>query len=170
MSKAAVPDILRMCRGLGWKIALAESCTGGMLAAALTDVAGASDSFDRGFVTYSNRAKQDLLGVSQETLAAFGAVSEQVALEMAQGAAKSAGADLALAITGVAGPGGSDSKPEGLVCFALVQGDEAPLTVTREFGAIGRDRVRKSAVRTALTMLINTIRTAAGEDYDASSR
>lgn len=170
MSKTTVPDILHLCKTLGWKITVAESCTGGLLAAALTEIAGASDVFDRGFITYSNGAKTDMLGVDPATLARFGAVSEQVALEMAQGAAAAAGADLAISITGIAGPGGSDHKPEGRVCFALVQSHAPPKCLTREFGAIGRAKVRKNAVHTALTMLINAARTAAGQDYDTSDR
>lgn len=169
MSKAAIPDILNMCRELGWRIAVAESCTGGLLAAAITEVPGSSDVFDRGFVTYSNRAKMELLGVKSETLEAFGAVSAEVAVEMAVGAAKNANADLAVSITGIAGPGGSDNKPEGRVCFALVQGNNPPFVQVREFGAIGREKVRKASVRTAITSIINTVRTAADKDYDASA-
>ncbi len=170
MANLAVPDILQMCRKLGWKIAVAESCTGGLLAAALTEVAGSSDVFERGIVCYSNAAKTAVLGVSNEKLDEFGAVSPEVALEMARGIARTSQADLVISITGVAGPGASENKPEGRVCFALIQGDNPAECLTREFGAIGRDKVRKSSVRCALTMLINTARTAAGQDYDASFR
>ncbi|MFC3117972.1 CinA family protein [Jhaorihella thermophila] len=110
-------DILDLARERGIMIATAESCTGGMVAAALTDIAGSSDVFERGFVTYTNRAKTELLGVRPETLTAHGAVSEQVAREMADGALARAPVQLAVAITGIAGPGGSEHKPEGRVCF-----------------------------------------------------
>ena len=101
-----VADLLSLARNWGYRIATAESCTGGMVAAALTDIAGSSDVFDRGFVTYSNQAKIDMLGVSPETLADHGAVSEQVAVEMAIGALAHSTADLAVSVTGIAGPGG----------------------------------------------------------------
>ena len=132
---------------------MAESCTGGMLAAALTDIAGSSDVFDRGFVTYSNAAKIDMLGVNPDTLAAFGAVSEPTAREMAEGARTHSLADLSVSITGIAGPGGSEFKPEGRVCFGLAQNGKPTLTETIEFGAIGRAEVRKAARDHALGML-----------------
>src|SRR5690606_21805659 len=106
-------EVLARARAAGLRIATAESCTGGMVAAALTDVAGSSDVFDRGFVTYSNAAKEAMLGVSAATLAAHGAVSEEVAREMAEGALSHSLAGLAVSITGIAGPGGSEFKPEG---------------------------------------------------------
>ena len=112
-------DIIQTARDKGLRIATAESCTGGMVSAALTDIAGSSAVFERGFVTYSNQAKIDLLGVSPETLAAFGAVSNEVAREMALGAKTRAGVEMAVSITGIAGPGGSAHKPEGRVCFGL---------------------------------------------------
>ena len=114
-----VAAILERARAAGVRIATAESCTGGMVAAALTDIAGSSDVVERGLVTYSNAAKRELLGVRAETLAAHGAVSEQVAREMADGALARAPVGLAVSITGIAGPGGSEFKPEGRVCFAL---------------------------------------------------
>ena len=110
-----VAGLLQKARYWGITIATAESCTGGMVAAALTDVAGSSDVFDRGFVTYSNAAKIAMLGVSATTLDTYGAVSEEVAQEMAEGALTQSGAQLAVSITGIAGPGGSDYKPEGRV-------------------------------------------------------
>lgn len=140
-------EILRLARGL--RLTTAESCTGGMLAAALTDLPGSSDFFDRGYVTYSNAAKVQMLGVSPQTLAEFGAVSEQVALEMARGA----GGDLAVAITGIAGPGGSDFKPEGRVCFATADHLGARAE-TVEFGALGRDQVRLAARDHALGLIL----------------
>lgn len=148
--------ILAAARALGWHIATAESCTGGMVAAALTDVAGSSAVFDRGFVTYSNAAKTQMLGVAPDTLAAHGAVSEPVAREMARGARDRAGVDLAVAITGIAGPGGSEFKPEGRVCFAVAT-VEGVTAETVEFGALGRDRVRAAATRHALTLLARAL-------------
>lgn len=148
----SVDDILSAARTKGWRIATAESCTGGMVAAALTDVAGSSDVFDRGFVTYSNAAKIAMLGVSPQTLGEYGAVSEAVALEMATGAQTAAGVALAVAITGIAGPGGSAFKPEGRVCFAIATPDST-YAETVEFGARGRARVRAAATDHALGML-----------------
>ncbi len=145
--------LLARARARGATIATAESCTGGLLAGAITGVAGASDLFGYGFVTYSNDAKQDLLGVQAETLLQWGAVSEQVAREMAEGARARSGAGLALAITGIAGPGGSDHKPEGRVCFALARAGSCH-SETVEFGPRGRGAVRAAAVRHALEMLI----------------
>jgi nicotinamide-nucleotide amidase len=146
-------EVLAALRHRGWRLATAESCTGGLIAAALTEVAGASDVFDRGFVTYSNAAKIDMLGVSPATLAAHGAVSEQVAAEMAQGALGRSEAQIALSVTGIAGPGGSDHKPEGRVCFGLAHGDRV-LTETIEFGAPGRSAVRAAARKHGLTMIL----------------
>ncbi|WP_284265728.1 CinA family protein [Roseicyclus amphidinii] len=150
MTAAEVLDALRR---RGWRLATAESCTGGMIAAALTEVPGASDVVDRGFVTYSNAAKTEMLGVRPATLQAHGAVSEPVAAEMAQGALARAHAEIAVSVTGIAGPGGSDHKPEGRVCFGLAHGGRV-LTETREFGAIGRAEVRAAALRHALAMLL----------------
>ena len=147
-------DVLEALRRRGWKLATAESCTGGMIAAALTDVAGSSDVFERGFVTYSNASKTDLLGVRPETLATHGAVSEAVAAEMASGALDRSQAQIAVSVTGIAGPGGSEHKPEGRVCFGLASGRKV-LTETREFGAIGRAEVRAAALRHALTMVLS---------------
>lgn len=148
----SVAPLLAAARARGWRIATAESCTGGMVAAALTDVAGSSDVFDRGFVTYSNAAKIAMLGVSPQALEAYGAVSEAVARQMATGARTAAGVDLAVAITGIAGPGGSDFKPEGRVCFAIAT-PESSHTETVEFGALGRAEVRAAATAHALGML-----------------
>lgn len=150
MSLAA--QVLDAARRRGLMIATAESCTGGLVAAALTDVAGSSDVVDRGFVTYSNAAKQDMLGVRTETLARHGAVSEQTAAEMAEGALARSTAGLAVATTGIAGPGGSDHKPEGRVCFGLADAS-GTRTETIEFGAIGRHRVRAASVEHALQLL-----------------
>ena len=145
-------EVLDAARAAGAMIALAESCTGGMLAAALTDPAGASDVLDRGWVVYSNASKVAELGVTDATLAAHGAVSEEVALEMATGARRQAGVAVALSITGIAGPGGSESKPEGRVCFGLATAEGARAW-TVEFGARGRGAVRAAAVDEALRAL-----------------
>ena len=150
-------EILQAARYWGHRIATAESCTGGMVSAALTDVAGSSDVFDRGFVTYSNAAKQEMLGVSAETLAAHGAVSEAVAREMAEGALAHSAAVLAVSITGIAGPGGSEFKPEGRVCFGLALRGRATRVETVEFGAKGRDKVRRAARDHALSLLAGAL-------------
>ncbi len=151
MTKAV--EVLDRYRDAGRRIAVAESCTGGLLAGALTDPPGASDVFERGFVTYSNAAKIDLLGVSPETLTVYGAVSHEVAREMAKGALARSAADTALSITGVAGPGASDHKPEGQVCFGLALAGGSVWSETRDFGAIGRAKVRAASVAHALTLL-----------------
>ncbi|WP_028028479.1 CinA family protein [Gemmobacter nectariphilus] len=147
-----VASLLDLARKAGVMIATAESCTGGMVAAALTDVPGSSDVVDRGFVTYSNAAKQDMLGVGAQTLAAHGAVSEEVAAEMAAGALAHSRAGLAVSITGIAGPGGSEFKPEGRVCFGLAS-PSGVWTETVEFGALGRGLVRAAARDHALRLL-----------------
>ena len=145
--------ILDLARRQKLRIATAESCTGGMVAAALTDTPGSSDVMDRGFITYSNAAKVEMLGVSSDTLMAHGAVSEQVAAEMADGALARSGADLTVAITGIAGPGGSEHKPEGRVCFGLARKGLKTMTETQEFGARGRDEVRRLSRDHALALL-----------------
>lgn len=144
--------ILAAARARGWRIATAESCTGGMVAVALTDIAGSSDVFDRGFVTYSNAAKEQMLGVRATTLDTHGAVSEPVAAEMAAGALAHAHADLAVSITGIAGPGGSGFKPEGRVCFGIATAT-GTITETVDFGALGRAKVRIAARDHALALL-----------------
>lgn len=149
----SVAAILQAARARGILIATAESCTGGMVSAALTDVAGSSAMFDRGFVTYTNAAKIQVLGVRAATLEAHGAVSEQVAAEMAQGALNQSAATLAVSITGIAGPGGSEHKPEGRVCFAIATPDRCT-TQTVEFGALGRAQVRQAARDHALGVLL----------------
>ena len=146
--------LLAAARAARARIATAESCTGGMVAAAITDVPGSSDIFDRGFVTYSNGAKRAMLGVRAETLLAHGAVSEQVAREMAEGALARSDATLAVAITGIAGPGGSEFKPEGRVCFGLARRGAPVQVETVEFGALGRPNVRAAARDHALQLLI----------------
>lgn len=145
-------EILEMAKARGVMIATAESCTAGMVAAALTDLAGSSAVFERGFVTYTNLAKIEMLGVRQDTLDAHGAVSEDVADEMARGALARSAAQLSVSLTGIAGPGGSEHKPEGRVCFGLA-GPRGCQTETVEFGALGRGEVRAAARDHALGLL-----------------
>lgn len=146
-------ETLAACRARGQRLATAESCTGGLVCATLTEVPGASDVVLCGFVTYSNEAKERMLGVRGETLQAHGAVSEEVAREMAEGALARSSADIAISITGIAGPGGSEHKPEGRVCFALaIRGGETA-AVTRDFGARGRSAVRLASTLLALQAL-----------------
>ena len=134
----------------GVMLATAESCTGGWVAQAVTAISGSSDWFERGFVTYSDAAKQEMLGVSADTLAEHGAVSEHTAREMAAGALAHSRAQVAVAITGVAGPGGgSPEKPVGMVCFAWAVKDRAPSAQTRHFKG-NRESVRRQSVIFAL--------------------
>lgn len=151
-------DLLAAAGVAGLTVATAESCTGGGVAAAITDIAGSSAVFERGFVTYSNAAKQEMLGVRAGTLEAHGAVSEEVAREMAEGALARSGAGIAVAVTGIAGPGGSGFKPEGRVCFALARRGAATVAETVEFGAIGRAAVRAASVEHALRLLLAAAR------------
>ncbi len=146
--------VLNKCRAASLTVATAESCTGGLVAGALTEIAGSSDVVDCGFVTYSNGAKQRLLGVPAATLARHGAVSVQTAAAMAKGALKKSKADLAVAITGIAGPGGgSKGKPVGLVYFAAASRGGRLIARQRLFGKIGRSRVRQKSVVQALALL-----------------
>lgn len=149
--------LLARARAHGIMIATAESCTGGLIAGAITEVPGSSDIFDRGFVTYSNAAKCAMLGVTPESLESHGAVSEAVAREMAGGALWHSDADLAVSVTGVAGPGASGAKPEGRVCFGLARTGLAVQTQTMEFGALGRSAVRHATVDYALDLLIQAL-------------
>jgi nicotinamide-nucleotide amidase len=153
----SIAELLETAKARGLMITTAESCTGGMVAAALTDVPGSSAVVERGFVTYSNAAKEEMLGVRGETLRAHGAVSEEVAREMAQGALARSGAQIAVSITGIAGPGGSEHKPEGRVCFGLAQGGHDTRVETVEFGALGRDAVRRAARDHALALLAGAV-------------
>jgi nicotinamide-nucleotide amidase len=146
--------LLEMCRAKGLKIATAESCTGGLVAALLTSVAGSSDVVDCGFVTYSNDAKQRMLGVSAEILAQFGAVSRECAIAMAEGALANSNVDLAVAVTGIAGPGGGTAaKPVGLVHFSCARKGLAAIHQVERFGDIGREAVRVASVAVALALL-----------------
>jgi nicotinamide-nucleotide amidase len=146
--------VIERARASGLMIATAESCTGGLVAGLLTAVPGSSAVVDRGFVTYSNDAKEEMLGVSPATLERVGAVSAETAAEMATGALAHGRARLAVSITGIAGPGGgSADKPVGLVHFGLAR-DGAPVrTVERRFGDLGRDAVRLAGVEQALRLL-----------------
>jgi len=155
------PEVLALADGLrrrGWHLATAESCTGGLIAAACTAVAGSSDWFERGFVTYSNAAKIEMLGVDPGLIAAHGAVSEAVAQAMARGAVERAGVELGVAVTGIAGPGGATpGKPVGLVWLAVaLRGTDAQIQVRAERLQLGGDRsaVREQTVRQALKRLL----------------
>lgn len=150
-------QIITQATAKGLMVATAESCTGGLVAGALTDVAGSSAVVDRGFVTYSNAAKTALVGVSVDLLAAHGAVSEPVARAMAEGAVARSDATVSVAITGIAGPGGgSDDKPVGLVHFAAA-GPAGVVHAEHRFGDIGREPVRLASVKVALEMLLGRI-------------
>lgn len=138
-------------------IATAESCTGGRIAGAITDVAGSSAVFDRGFVTYSNGAKMQMLGVTAQVLQDHGAVSEPVAQQMAEGALHRSDATLAVSVTGIAGPGCSDHKPEGRVCLGIAQTGRPTHVETIDFGALGRAAVRQATVDYALDLLIEAL-------------
>jgi nicotinamide-nucleotide amidase len=152
--RAAAKRVLELSRARGLKIATAESCTGGLVAGALTEIAGSSDVVDRGFITYSNEAKQQMLGVPAATLKRHGAVSSQTAAAMAKGALRNSPADIAVAITGIAGPGGgSKEKPVGLVYFAAASRDGPHVARSRRYGKIGRRSVRERSVAEALALL-----------------
>lgn len=151
---AAAEAVLTAFRAKGWTLATAESCTGGLVAGALTAVPGSSDVVDRGFVTYSNAAKIAMLGVPEATLAAHGAVSPETACAMAEGARAAAGVSAAVATTGVAGPGGgSAEKPVGLVHFACARPDGTTRHCEMRFGDLGRAEIRRRSVLVALSLL-----------------
>jgi nicotinamide-nucleotide amidase len=153
-TRTLAETVLDLCRRRSWRLATAESCTGGMIAAALTDIAGSSDVVERGFVTYSNDAKTDLLGVPAALIARFGAVSEPVARAMVEGAIARAPVELAVSVTGVAGPGGgSAEKPVGLVHFGASRKGGPVVTEHRLFTG-DRDSVRAQATRRALELMI----------------
>lgn len=151
-------EVLGANRAQGKRLAVAESCTGGLVAGALTEIPGSSDVFDRGWVTYSNEAKTELLGVSSEIIDTFGAVSIAVAWAMAQGALERSDADVAVAVTGIAGPdGGSEKKPVGTVVFARARRGADPKEIVADqhhFGDLGRSEIRRQAVRCALELLM----------------
>jgi nicotinamide-nucleotide amidase len=146
--------LIGLYRARGLKIATAESCTGGLVAGLLTEIPGSSAVIERGFVVYSNEAKQELLDVPARTLAAYGAVSEQTARAMAQGALDHSHADFAVAVTGLAGPdGGTQEKPVGLVHFACAGAKGGVVALERRYGALSRAAIRLASVDTALNML-----------------
>jgi nicotinamide-nucleotide amidase len=154
-TQAAASALLDLCKAKKLMVATAESCTGGLVAGALTDIAGSSAVVDRGFVTYTNEAKHQMLGVPNDTLNTFGAVSRETAEAMVRGALGHADADLVVSITGIAGPGGgSAGKPVGLVHFAAGARDGRLIHQERRFGDLGRTEVRRLSVLEALAMLI----------------
>ena len=156
--EASATAVIQAALKAGVMVATAESCTGGLVSGALTAIAGSSAVLDRGFVTYSNEAKGEMLGVSKDLLARFGAVSEPVARAMALGAVERSRASAAVSITGVAGPGGgSEEKPVGLVHFAAAGPSGAVVHVERRFGDIGREAVRLESVRVALALLLEAV-------------
>jgi nicotinamide-nucleotide amidase len=151
---AAAAHLLEACRARGLMLATAESCTGGLVAAALTEIAGSSAVFDRGFVTYSNEAKTAMLGVPAELIAEHGAVSREVAEAMARGAINASEADIAVAVTGVAGPGGGTAaKPVGLVHLAAARRGGSVLRREMRYGGLGRAAIRRQSVADALRLV-----------------
>lgn len=147
-------DLIQAATQQGLTIATAESCTGGLVAGVLTEIAGSSAVVDRGFVTYSNEAKSQMLGVSTDLIERLGAVSAEVAIAMAEGAISGSDADIAVAVTGVAGPGGgSPEKPVGLVHFAAMRRGQSARHTERRFGDVGRAQIRLASVREALVMM-----------------
>jgi len=151
---ARAASILQRARAQNLKIATAESCTGGLVAALFTEIPGSSATFDRGFVVYSNAAKRDMLGVPAELIETHGAVSAQTACAMAEGALAHSQADIAIAITGVAGPGGgSAEKPVGLVHFASARAGAPTTPVEMRYGDMGRANVRRAALESALDLI-----------------
>lgn len=151
-------QVLSACRARNLRLTTVESCTGGLIAAALTDISGSSNVVECGFITYSNAAKQRLASVSEALLARYGAVSEQVARAMAEGGIKASGADIAVAVTGIAGPnGGSAAKPVGLVHMAVALKGTKTLHYEARFGAIGRDKVRLATVHKALELVLEAL-------------
>ncbi len=152
--RGAANALLELCKKKKLTLAAAESCTGGLLAATLTEIPGSSMVLDRGFVTYSNEAKQEMLGVKAQTLDTYGAVSRETALEMAHGALVRSSVDLAVSVTGIAGPdGGSAEKPVGLVHFGAVSRGGQSVHSEQRYGDIGRAQVRKHAMLQAFRML-----------------
>lgn len=155
MTKAE--ELVKLLIEKGYKISFAESCTGGKLAAAIVDVADASKVFDASFVTYANEAKMKYIGVSDETIEKYGVVSEQVAGEMARGAALETGANVAIGVSGIAGPtGGTDEKPVGMVCFGYYVNHKI-ITETMQFGNVGRNKVRDLSVENAIIKTIKLL-------------
>ena len=157
-NKDLAQDVIDRFKTAKMTVATAESCTGGLIAGALTDVSGSSAVVDRGFVTYSNEAKNEMLGVPSALIAEVGAVSEQVARLMAEGALARSGVDRTVAVTGIAGPdGGSADKPVGLVHFAVARKDGATVHAAHVFDGLDRNGVRVATVKTALGMLLASL-------------
>jgi nicotinamide-nucleotide amidase len=160
-SLALAKELLAACEARGWHLATAESCTGGLIIGCLTEIAGSSNVVERGYVTYDNRAKQEVLGVAPDLLASVGAVSEEVARAMAAGARERAGVDLAIAVTGIAGPGGATpTKPVGLVHIAVAVRDQ-PTRHAREVFPGDRSAVRLATVDAALELALRATRSRA---------
>lgn len=151
-------ELLELCRSKNIHISTAESCTGGLIIGALTEIAGSSDVVDRGFITYTNRAKMEMLDVSKEILKIDGAVSPETAIAMVEGALKNSSANIAVSVTGIAGPGGgTDRKPVGLVHMAALKRGENPIHQEHRFGDIGRNNIREATVIAALQFLKDII-------------
>jgi nicotinamide-nucleotide amidase len=151
---ARTTDLIARYRAAGLMAATAESCTGGLIAGLLTEIPGSSNVLERGFVVYSNAAKEELLGVPAETLASYGAVSSETAVAMAEGALRASRAEVAVSVTGIAGPdGGTAAKPVGLVYFACARRGKPTIAREERFGDIGREAVRLASVRVGLDLL-----------------
>ncbi len=156
-----VQDVLEELKAQGKMIATAESCTGGLICAALTEIAGSSAAVDRGFVTYSNEAKTELVGVPESLITSWGAVSKEVAVAMAEGALERSNADITVSVTGIAGPGGgSEFKPVGTVHIAVASAGEPTQHFHCWFADNGRRSIRLETVKTALASVLNALRTA----------
>ena len=151
-------QLIDKCRENNYKLAVAESCTGGLISSVITSIPGSSDIFDCGFITYSNNSKKKILNVSENHLNLFGAVSEEVVVEMINGLRKKTDSDIFLAISGIAGPGGGTiNKPEGLVWLSYALKNNIVKTSKLEFGPIGRDLVRKKSTIHSLNLLLSLI-------------
>ncbi|WP_407975602.1 CinA family protein [Brucella pseudogrignonensis] len=162
VAEAQAIDVLNACRKHGIMIATAESCTGGLIAGALTDIAGSSDVVDRGFVTYSNEAKNEMIGVPMELINQVGAVSKEVAIAMAEGALNNSRAGISIAVTGIAGPGGgSAEKPVGLVHIASARKGFATLHKECRFGEKSREDTRHQTVLSALALVLEALNSKA---------
>ncbi|MEM7023317.1 MAG: CinA family protein [Pseudomonadota bacterium] len=156
-SIALAKELLAACEQRGWHLATAESCTGGLIVGCLTEIAGSSSVVDRGYITYDNRAKEEVLGIDSELLATVGAVSEEVARAMAEGARKAADVDLAIAVTGIAGPGGATpTKPVGLVHMAVAVRDRTTQHTRRVYPG-DRSAVRLATVDEALGLALTSL-------------
>lgn len=156
-------ELVAAAQAAGVKVTVAESCTGGLLASAITSIDGSSAIIDYGFITYADEAKTDLLGVSAYTLRTFGAVSGETAEQMAEGARLHAKADIAVSVTGIAGPGGgTPEKPVGLVHFGCACGERGVRRSVRRFGNLGRDAVRLASVRHALDLMLDAVERRGG--------